>query len=67
MEREKYYIYIFDCRCFFFNTLATDIIVGIFATIILYINCNFLQNSIFHIARSLHSHIIPDFHQEVVS
>ena len=39
---------------FFFSPLAMDFIVWIFATIILYTNFNFLQNSIFHIARSLH-------------
>ena len=40
MEREKYYIYMFDCRCFS-DPLAMDFIVLIFAAIILYINCNF--------------------------
>ena len=37
---------------FFFFHLATDFIVWIFATVFLYTNFNFLQNSIFHIATS---------------
>ena len=40
--------------CFIFP-LAIDFIVLIFATIILYTSVNFLQDSVFHIARSFHS------------
>ena len=40
------------CWFFFFFHLATDFIVWIFATVFLYTNFNFLQNSIFHIATS---------------
>ena len=39
----------------FFFPLVKNFIFWTFATIILYINVNFLQNSVFHIARSLHS------------
>ena len=53
--RQKNIIFICLTVAVLLNPLATDfIIVWIIATIILYINCNFLQNSTFHIARSLH-------------
>ena len=42
-----------------------DFIVWIFAIIILYTNVNFLKNSVFHIARSLHSSFYVTFHQEL--
>ena len=38
-----------------FFPLAKNFIFWTFPTIILYTNVNFLQNSVFHIARSLHS------------
>ena len=50
----------------FFFSLAMDFIVWIFAIIILYTNVNFLQNSVFHIARSLHSSFYVTFPSRTV-
>ena len=52
---------------FFFSPLAMDFIVWIFAVIILYTNVNFLQNSVFPVARSLHSSFYVTFPSRTVS
>ena len=52
---------------FYLFPLTTDFIVWIFATIILYSNFNFLQKSIFHIARSLHFPFYAKFPSRTIS
>ena len=52
---------------FFFFSFSMDFIVWILATIILYSHFNLLQNSTFHIARSLHSPFYATFSWKGIS